>query len=244
MKVHVLSKIIRDDKLGTLTRGAVVDLPDHKAEFLRRKGEVEYYQTKVIREQPMVGRWDRVVCLASGPSLTPEDVELVRQWRIADAPPGERRGVIAVNTTFRLAPWADALFAMDRTWWNQYVDEVNETFLGQRFSNNGHIARMKTTHVKITSYGNSGAAAVSLAASANAKQIILLGYDCKYSDTGARHWHGDHPRGLGNAARIDQWAVKFERLAKEQGVGREIVNASRDTALTCFPRVRLEDVLK
>lgn len=244
MKVHVLSRVLRDDKLGALRRGSVVDLPDQKAEFLRRKGEVEYYSTKVIREQPVVGRWDRVVCLASGPSLTAEDVELVRQWRIADAPQGERRGVIVVNTTFRLAPWADALFAMDRTWWNKHIAEVDAVFLGQRFSNNGHTAKMKATHVKITSYGNSGAAAVSFAASAEAKQIILLGYDCKYSDSGLRHWHGDHPQGLGNAARIDLWHVKFERLAKEQGVGREILNASRDTALTCFPRISLEEALK
>ena len=54
----------------------------------------------------------RFVCIASGPSLTPEDVQAVKEWR--DAGKGK---VIVVNTTFRAAPWADAMFAMDAKWW-------------------------------------------------------------------------------------------------------------------------------
>jgi hypothetical protein len=132
---------------------------------------------------------------------------------------------------------------MDRAWWRQYVEEVDATFKGERFSNNGHIAKFRTTYVKIMSYGNSGAAAISMAASMGAKDIILLGYDCKYGADGKRHWHGDHPKGLGNAARIDNWKGKFERLAKELPKDCKVINASRDTALTCFEREPLEGVL-
>ena len=52
-----------------------------------------------------------VVCIASGPSLTAEDCELVRE---SGCP------VIVTNTTFRLCPWADMLYAFDRPWWNHY----------------------------------------------------------------------------------------------------------------------------
>ena len=190
-----------------------------------------------------MGRWQSVVCIASGPSLTADDVELVRHWRMAEPESGEKRGVIVVNTTFLLAPWADALFAMDRTWWNRYHAEVDEKFIGQRFSNNAHIARYKTTCVPIMSYGNSGAAAIALAAHMNTKKIIMLGYDCKYAEDGKRHWHGDHPVGLGNAGRIHLWGIKFQRLANDISKEITVLNASRDTDLTCFPRVRLEDAL-
>jgi hypothetical protein len=52
MKVSVTAKVIYDDKAGRLNKGQVVDLPAHKARFYIERGEVEYYETKVIRERP------------------------------------------------------------------------------------------------------------------------------------------------------------------------------------------------
>lgn len=52
MKVSVTAKIIYDDKAGRLNKGQVVDLPAHKAQFYIERGEVEYYETKVIRDRP------------------------------------------------------------------------------------------------------------------------------------------------------------------------------------------------
>lgn len=62
MKVHVVAKRIIDDKRGTLFRGDVVELPDHKANFYRKRGEVEFYETKVLRDRPFlaVGRLSSV----------------------------------------------------------------------------------------------------------------------------------------------------------------------------------------
>ena len=56
------------------------------------------------------------------------------------------------------------------------------------------------------------------------------------------HWHGDHV-GLanGNPASFIQ---HFEKLAPELAAeGIECINASRATALTCFPRATLADAL-
>lgn len=56
MKVHVVSnKAIFDDRLGRLNKGDVKDMPDHKANFYLRRGEVELYETKVIRDRPSEG---------------------------------------------------------------------------------------------------------------------------------------------------------------------------------------------
>lgn len=52
MKVSILKKTLLDDKLGRLMYGDIVDLPEHKARFFLERGDVELYETKVIRENP------------------------------------------------------------------------------------------------------------------------------------------------------------------------------------------------
>ena len=55
MKVSVTAKSIFDDKLGKLVKGQTVELPDHKARFYIERGEVEFYETKVMRDRPLLG---------------------------------------------------------------------------------------------------------------------------------------------------------------------------------------------
>lgn len=191
------------------------------------------------------GRWlgRTVVCIASGPSLTEQDAERVR----ASGHP-----TIVTNTTFRLCPWADALMAFDCRWWQVHSREVRETFPGRTltFCPKGAAARwgVQTTLHKekawFDSYGNSGTAAISLAIVAGASKVVMLGYDCQ--KTGGRtHWHGDHPRTLGNAHSMPGWPKLFAKVAKFAEARRvPVVNATRETALTCFPRVDLEAALQ
>ncbi len=91
---------------------------------------------------------------------------------------------------------------------------------------------------------NSGAAAIGMAAMFGARRIIMLGYDCTVGPAGQRHWHGDHPAGLGNAGSIQKWPGIFDNLRKHVPARVEVVNASRKTILQTFPRVSLEEVLK
>lgn len=180
------------------------------------------------------------MCAASGPSLTADDIERVRVWR--EEAGTQAKAVVVANTTFRAAPWADALFAIDRDWWKTYINEINATFLGQRFSKNKQHPSYNVTHLpEFESYANSGAGCISMAAQAGAASIILLGFDCQHSG-GISHWHGDHPNHLGNAGLTHQWLDKFAQLA-DDFKHIEIINASRETAITCFPRARLEDLL-
>jgi hypothetical protein len=133
---------------------------------------------------------------------------------------------------------------MDRDWWNVHLTEVNKVFLGVRYSTNPLSQKYnvrKLSQRDFQTYGNSGASCISLAAEGGAKRIVLLGYDCQKTD-GKAHWHGDHPAGLGNAALIDRWQANFEKQANALA-HLEIINCSRETALTCYPRARLEDVL-
>jgi len=128
------------------------------------------------------------------------------------------------------------MFAMDKDWWTIHGDEVVKTFIGAKFSNNPvkeakHLAQFEH-------FGNSGAACISLAIMGGASRIILLGYDCQITN-GLKHWHGDHKAGLGNAGMIHKWHKKFAEIAERWP--NLVVNATRQTALTCFERVELEN---
>ena len=152
--------------------------------------------------------------------------------------------MIVSNTTYRIAPWADALFAMDRAWWDVHLAEVNRVFLGVRYSNNPLSQKYnvkKLSQAEFKTYGNSGASCISLAADGGAKRIILLGFDCQKTE-GKTHWHGDHPPTLGNAGQISRWHEKFAEQAKALR-HLEIINCSRATALKCHPRANLEEIL-
>lgn len=180
-----------------------------------------------------------VVCIASGPSLTREDCELVR----ASGHP-----VVVTNTTFRMCPWADVVFAFDARWWKLYHEEVIATFRGRRFGasmlceNYGANPSLGLPWFRI--FNNSGACTISMAVGAGAAKVILLGFDCGVGPSGETHWHGKHPEVLSDAASIAGWPKHFERVAKyarEKGV--EVVNCSRATRLDCWPRAALETVL-
>lgn len=80
-----------------------------------------------------------------------------------------------------------------------------------------------------------------MAAQGGASRIILIGFDAQHTN-GRAHWFGNHPVGLGNAGMTDKWLENFEKL-KQDFSHIDIINASRETAITCFRRARLEDLL-
>ena len=178
-----------------------------------------------------------VVCIASGPSLTQADCDIVH---LSGHP------VIVVNTSFRLAPWADVLFAFDHKWWRAYHHEVKQVFTGKRYSYARQVQGLGVQSLWSApwfgNFGNSGACAIRFAMACGAKKIILLGYDCSTQEKS--HWHGDHPGDMSNCKSIARWPTQFRTVAKfarEQNV--QIINASRRTVLKCFEKVRLEDVI-
>ena len=94
-------------------------------------------------------------------------------------------------------------------------------------------------------YGaNSGYQAINLAYLFGAKKMILLGLDCKRGPNNESHHHGDHPRKINKDMPIKLWINNFTRLAEDlKSEGVEVINSTRDTALNCFNKVKLEDAL-
>jgi hypothetical protein len=206
--------------------------------------------------------WERIICVASGPSLTAEQgflISTASDWK-----------VIAVNTTWQRVPMADVLYACDQNWWKMYHMAVKAKFRGecwtadrwaahkyglnrvQTYDNPGLSREIGVIH----SGANSGYQAVNLAYLFGARQIILVGYDMQLTYD-LSHWHGDHPPGLGalpkagysnsgiDDGRFDDWVSRFKALAEDLALDRvEVLNASIETALPWFRRVPLADALQ
>ena len=177
-----------------------------------------------------------VFCLGSGPSLTAVDVAAVRAACVP---------AVVTNTTFRIAPWADALMGFDFQWWRLHIAEVREVFAGRLFCQaaRGGLNGLEWPGIfpGYRSFGNSGACAIALAVAAGAAHVVLLGYDAQRGADGATHHHGAHHPPLRDCDTMPKWPRQFGRLAAWARV--PITNASRETALTCFPQAPLESLL-
>lgn len=140
------------------------------------------------------------------------------------------------------APWADALYAIDAPWWKHYGRQVAAGFRGEAFSakHRGFGCHVATS----PHFSNSGTAALALAAHFGARRLLMVGYDCQFTG-GKSHSHGDHPPTLGNAKSLPKWPEKFAQCAAHLArLGVEVINCTRSTALTCFPRGDLETELE
>jgi len=196
------------------------------------------------RALALAGAWRgrTAVVIASGPSLTAEDVDLVEQYRTFHP-----CVVLVTNTSFRAAPWADGLFFHDWRWYEVHQAEVRQCFPGLKVT----VAASRDPTVismaglDFDAYHNAGGGAISLALWGGCDRVICLGLDAQYGPDGRTHWHGSHPKPCGDAVSLPIWAPKFADLARAAAAqGVPVLNASRSTALTCFARVVLEEVLR
>lgn len=201
---------------------------------------------------PKLWPGETVACLATGPSLTAEDVEYVR---------GKAR-VIAINDAHRLAPWADVLYSSDRRWWPYH--KAVPSFHGLRYGigsapgkrnpfrehpeivvlkNSGYTG-LETHPGGLMNGKNSGYAAINLAVHFGAVRILLLGYNMGHV-SGASHFFGEHPPALQqpgwNYASFR--AVFASLVAPLAALGVQVFNCTPETSLTAFPICPLREVL-
>jgi len=151
--------------------------------------------------------------------------------------------VIAVNCAVFFAPWADYLFAADAVWWRYYGPKV-DWFRGRRVCRTPSGRGVEKWRGKdwARTGGNSGHMAIQYAVDQGAENIALLGFD-QSKTGGVAHCHADHPN-MGNADGIAAWPRRMAKTAvelKQRDV--RVINLSRQTALTCFPRMTVEQFL-
>lgn len=183
------------------------------------------------------------VCIASGSSLTQEDVDYCK---------GKAK-IYVVNDVYKLAPWADVLYACDFEWWHHHKGAPE--FQGEKWTANrnasynfllnhievNHKAVFSTRQGVLASGGNSGFQALNLAVLQGADEVILLGYDMQLGVQGKRHFFGNHPGGMNKKSDYTKWIKHFE-MAKSK-IPAKIINCTPYTALNCFKKAKLRDIL-
>jgi hypothetical protein len=144
-------------------------------------------------------------------------------------------------------------------WWHVYFPKLARTFPGELWTVS-EVARdqfglawilgqdnvgLSPSSTHIHTGRNSGYQAIGLAYLFGAANVVLLGFDFMLGPGGERHHHGEHPPGLSSGQRnFQNWRTSMNDLAADlRRTSCKVLNASRRTALKCFPRVTLETAL-
>lgn len=176
--------------------------------------------------------------------------------------------VAIISDVYRWAPWADLLYSSDARWWNyhrphftgeKWTTKRNDPSKGSIFRlcsktiANLNLRYMLGKYDQGLSFdqsiihfgGNSGFQLLNLVILAGAKNIGLLGYDMQINpnDPEKEHFFGKHPKGFSSPVSCFQkWIRNFNFAAGQlRNTDIRVVNLTRETALTCFPRMSIEN---
>ena len=169
--------------------------------------------------------------LAGGPSLTEAVAHEVMK---------SGAFVVAVNDSWRLVPYADALFAADSAWWMANPNAAY--FAGERLCCDADVLIAEYVPPRrIGSGSNSALQAAYWIAERKPDRIALFGVDLR--DDALTHWHGPHPAPLANpdAGTFKRARGAWETFARIAPC--DVVNCNPDSALTCFPKVSIAEAL-
>jgi hypothetical protein len=211
---------------------------------------------------PTVWKGDTCVILAGGPSLKGFDTGILRKSGIR---------TIAINDSWQIAPWADVCYFGDASWWAMqqamnprtadrtlsFHDMIYKAFwvtiAHTMFIDHPQVRCLWSTGQRglednptaLRTGSNSGYASINLAYHYGAHRIILLGYDMKCQGS-VTHWHNGprEPAGVFGVALqtlLPHFVTLVEPLEK---AGVEVVNATPDSALTCWPSKSIEEALE
>jgi hypothetical protein len=222
------------------------------------------------RFSEVVRDWEgqTVVLIGGGPSLTLEDV-----GRVYSAYERGRVCVIAINSAYLLAPWADVCLFADSHFWKWHTDGVAVPALGlsahdvrERFAkfagqkctieNSGGNVTDPKVHVlrNKTGFGISrdpralvdgrNSGALGLNLSILAGATKNLLLGFDGKPDGDKtHMLGAHPRPTPEAAYPLYVQAMREIKKAIAGMGVDVINCSTSSAIDAWPRMSLEDAL-
>lgn len=194
-------------------------------------------------------RGETAVIVGTGPSANVEPLDIVR---------GQAR-VITIKSTWKLAPWADVLYGIDRGWW--IANKGVPAFSGLKVSPSPTVCKLygaREVRLKVraeiltartgevgcglpTGGGNSGFQAINLAVQFGAKRILLVGFDMTLKH--GSHWTDDM-RGVGkpDPGRVESWRKSLDDCAPQfHRLGVEVINCSLKSALKAYPKRSLAE---
>jgi len=190
-----------------------------------------------------------VVCVATGPSLTREQVELAASSSAA---------IIAVNDAgipgrrpFSISR-CDLWYAADVNFWQAYSVQAQRSeairACAEKSATRAGLAHLfLDTRSGKRSIGfaaggmHSGYQALQVAINSGASVVLLLGYDCKPS--GARtNYFGVKPYGLHQSSPYRDWVPEYRKLDVPHHCN--VVNCTPGSAIDAFPFGNIETLLE
>lgn len=176
--------------------------------------------------------------------------------------------VIGINVAYLLGDWIDMIFFGDIGFFLKHQHQLAK-FPGLKVSCHPQMGKydwVKFTprdnqrprgisdHPQMACWnGNSGAAAISIAANAGAKRIILLGFDMKLDDNKNQHWHDCYGKIAARKTRdprkpthfpFDRHLRGFDQIVKDAKRREiEIINCSPDSAIREFRKCSLQELI-
>lgn len=207
-----------------------------------------------VRLETLEPRWELIIVAAAGPSLTEDVAKICRG-----------HPTIAIKQAALRMPWASAVYACNawqwQTWggfsgfegerWSLYhptldrKDWVVKEYGLRLVRGEANWVTPFSTDPSIVHYGKcSGFAAIGFAIHWLWKpgRIVLVGYDFREVN-GRKYWNGPHPRGNAGG-QFQSYMPCFEEAAKHLPEGVDIVNATPDSVLRCFPPMDLAEAVR
>lgn len=223
----------------------------------------------ILRREPdrfsvIAREWEgeAVAILGGGPSLSAEQVDLVRRAHGAG-----RLRCIAVNDAYLVAPWADVCYFADSHWWGWHtrgIDkpglgltaaEVRErfaAFVGQKCTIQGsgndvaprdahrlrnadyprHGYGLSLNPRGITTGSNGGWQACNVAILAGVTTALLLGFDGAPDADGRTHFHGGHP--------VPTAGLAYRRYCESFDAAAPAIRAAGVRVINCNPSSRID----
>jgi hypothetical protein len=213
-----------------------------------------------------------VVLVATGPSLTPDQLELLRALHTAD-----RVKVFTINNTFMVYPWTDVHLSCDGPWWRWYWHKSPLLrYLNERIplytwypeiANDFGIKYIKaitkdglSTDPGIVHINHgSGPMMMNLAYLYGARKMVLLGHDMRfapdydarrrYPGSFPRHFFGEYPKPLQHWPSVKipksghlQGLIETYEKMRVEAYGIEVINCTPESALTMYPYRPWEEV--
>lgn len=194
--------------------------------------------------------WSNEICVivASGPSATDHDLtKAIGKTRF-----------VAVNNSWKLAPWADFLFACDYRWWSS--NDGCPEFKGSKVTTDRRAAetrewnllrlvalladdRIQFETAAVGWGGNSGFQALNMVVHFKCNRVILVGFDA--TTKFGLHWHDVHP---GTENPTPNKALRWQRsldgaFGPLSARGIDVINCSEKSKLKKYPRMTFEEAL-
>lgn len=195
-------------------------------------------------------RGETAYIVGGGPSVTALDMERLRGRR-----------VIAINSSYQVAPFADYVIFADARWWDEhrpqlggFAGRVVGVSAGARDAAPHRLLRLKRSKPEaglstrpdtVPVRRTTTTAAMGMAAHLGASRIALIGIDQRRGPDGACHHHAPHK--WKNRPGDTTWDAQMEDLrllaAPLAARGIEVVNCSAVSRIDWWPKLSLDEVL-